>query len=114
MTDQEHPYPDMPEQPVTRLAVAHFNLEIEKYCLGALRLRGCVLSISEDRYDLFFPERATQQEKLPRIMNGRYVIKLPDGFEMEAIYNRFTDLYALRMPVSILPGYLQEKYSDSW
>lgn len=104
----------MPEVKITRLAVAHFNPEIEGYCIGVLRTRGCVLSVSADRYDIFFPDGSTQQEMLPRIMNGRYTIKLPDGFEMEAVYNRFTDLYALKMPVSILPQYLQEKYSDSW
>jgi hypothetical protein len=111
---QERPYPDMPEERITRLAVALFNREIAAYCIGALRTHDCIVSISPESYDVFFPDGATQKELLPRIMNGRYTITLPDGFEMEAVYNRHTDLYALKLPVSILPEKLRKKYSDSW
>ena len=111
---REQSYPDTPEERITRLPVALFNREIGNYCVGALRKHNCVLSIAPDSYDVFLPEGTTLKEMLPRVMNGRYIVKLPDGFEMEAVYNRHTDLYSLKMPVSILPEKLQKKYGESW
>ncbi len=114
MDRSEQQYPITPEERISRLAVALFNHEISAYCIGALHVHGCIISIAPDSYTVFFPDGTIMQEIPPRIMNGRYSIKLPDGFEMEAVYNRHTELYSLRMPVSILPHRLQEKYSESW
>lgn len=114
MDKQEQPYPEMPEKRITRLSVARFNGEIENYCIGALHARDCYVAFSPASYEVFFPDGTTQKEVLLRILNGRYIIKLPDGFSMEAVYNRLTDLYSLKLPISILPRHLREKYDVSW
>jgi hypothetical protein len=96
---------------VERLNVIPFDSEVVDYCIGALRLHGCVIAISSDRYTVFLPQGTIQEEILPRTLDARYKIIFPDGFEIEGVVRRGSDLHMLKMPKSILPEHLQEKYS---
>lgn len=96
---------------VERLNVMPFDSEVVDYCIGALRSYGCVIAISSDRYTVFFPQGTIQEEILPRTLDARYKIIFPDGFSIEGVVRRGSDLYMLKMPKSILPEHLQEKYS---
>ena len=96
---------------VERLNVLPFDSEVVDYCIGALRSHGCVISISSDRYIVFFPQGTFQEEILPRTLDMRYKLLFPDGFEIESIVRRGSDLHTLKMPKSILPEHLREKYS---
>lgn len=103
MSDVEEQNSQKLRNEITRLSAALFDGEVVDYCIGALRSHGCVISVASDRYDIFFPQGTVQEEIFPRTLDMRYKILFPDGFEIQSVVRRGSDLYLLKMPRSILP-----------
>ena len=54
----------------------------------AMRQHGCVIVEDGEYCAVTFPEGTMRREVFPRLYNGRYIITLPDGFQMREMYER--------------------------
>ncbi|HEX6554732.1 MAG TPA: hypothetical protein VF026_18345 [Ktedonobacteraceae bacterium] len=53
-----------------------------------MREHGCVIIEDGEHCVVTFPEGTMRGEVFPRLYNERYIITLPDGFQMREMYDR--------------------------
>ena len=66
----------------------------------AMREHGCVIVEDGEHCVVIFPEGTMRREVFPRLYNGRYIITLPDGFQMREVYERCQEYSLLFLDAS--------------
>jgi hypothetical protein len=74
----------MPPVPVRQRKTPPMIEEAKK----VLREHGCVIVEDGEHCVVTFPEGTMRREVLPRLYNERYMITLPDGFQVREMYDR--------------------------
>ena len=59
---------------------------------------GCMLEENPDECIVSFPEGTTRTEIFPRMMTERYHITLPNGYQLQQVYDRFREINILFYP----------------
>lgn len=95
MGEQNRKYPIAPTYPLHQLIVPPFEVE---EAIGIMVKHGCTLEEHPNKCIVFFPEGTTKTEIYPRTMQSRYLIMLPDGYELLEMYDRYREvsLFAYR------------------
>ncbi len=80
-----------PPQPLHQLKTPPLTEEAKEVMVR----HGCTLKEHPNECIIFFPEGTTKTEMLLRTMNPRYQIKLPDGYELREVYDKYREISML-------------------
>ena len=91
MNEQNHTPITAPTKPLHQLTTVPLTEEAKE----VIARHGCKTDKQPSECTVHFPKGTTYTEILPRTMNARYKIKLPDGYVLHEVYDRYREISLL-------------------